>query len=327
MNKDGLLKSYKQYCNYGFSSDKKEDHIANRYYIAYGSNMCLERLKKRCADSQYVGTGTLSDYKLLFRKSASGFYASIDKSTEGEEVPVVVFKISKADETMLDRYEGCPTWYKKEKMTVVLSDGKSVKGIVYKLPEDTAKIGIPSNEYYKIISDAYKRLGLNEKVLERAFLFSFKRGDPRDLIINQVKPKTQQTTLSYNFTANNVYNYNVYDTYSEKPVKKSKKIETNYYDVIHRDSRQLFNEIRVKLQEEVFKMFSDEFNLGFSFKSQSLEVMDVASMETIFVIYNLEDNECFYIENTLMNDYADFDNVEDAVHYMKTSIYRAYEEV
>lgn len=327
MNKTAMIDMAKAICGWNnmTMTYNREDHIANRYYIAYGSNMCLERLKKRCADSEYVGTGILSDYKLLFRKSASGFYASIDKA-EKEEVPVVVFRISKADENMLDKYEGCPTWYRKEKMTVILSNGKSIKGIVYKLPEDSAKIGIPTNEYYNIISNAYKSLGLNEKVLERALLFSFKRGDPKDLLIN--KSTSRQQSLGYNYTAN--YNpsyktYKVSDTKKSKNKSNKKSLKSNYDTFYKRDSRQLFNEIRVRLQEEVDKVFPEEFDLGFSFKNQSLEVIDTESMETLFVIYNIENNECFYIENVLMNDYADFDLVDDAIAYMKDSINQSYE--
>ena len=49
------------------------------YYLAYGSNLSLERMAKRCPDAVVAGTAKIPGYRLLFKKSGSGFYATIEQ--------------------------------------------------------------------------------------------------------------------------------------------------------------------------------------------------------------------------------------------------------
>ena len=44
------------------------------YYAAYGSNMNLEEMKKRCPDAKHEGTGTIEGYELLFCGEAGRAY-------------------------------------------------------------------------------------------------------------------------------------------------------------------------------------------------------------------------------------------------------------
>ena len=80
-----------------------------RYVLAYGSNLCLERMKRRCPSSRVVGTSDIPGYRLLFKKSLTGAYATIEQDANWT-VPVVVYRISVSDELRLDRFEGCPTY-------------------------------------------------------------------------------------------------------------------------------------------------------------------------------------------------------------------------
>lgn len=43
------------------------------YYLAYGSNLSLERMAKRCPDAIAAGISKIPGYRLLFKKSGSGF--------------------------------------------------------------------------------------------------------------------------------------------------------------------------------------------------------------------------------------------------------------
>ena len=79
-------------------------------YIAYGSNMDEEQMKFRCPDSKLVGTGKIKNFRLMFKGSLSGNYATIEPE-KNFEVPVLIWKISAADEKKLDRYEGFPNFY------------------------------------------------------------------------------------------------------------------------------------------------------------------------------------------------------------------------
>ena len=40
-----------------------------RFYLAYGSNLSLERMKSRCPDAVALGTAVIPGYRLLFKKS------------------------------------------------------------------------------------------------------------------------------------------------------------------------------------------------------------------------------------------------------------------
>ena len=87
--------------------------VPSRYYLAYGSNLDMERMGKRCPYAVVVGTTEIMGYRLLFKKSKTGCYATIEQDAN-ESVPAVVWKLSEYDELLLDRYEGCPRYYYKK---------------------------------------------------------------------------------------------------------------------------------------------------------------------------------------------------------------------
>jgi hypothetical protein len=83
-----------------------------KFYLAYGSNLSLERMERRCPNAVAFGTAVIPGYRLLFKKSKTGSYATIEQDANSC-VPVLVYKISEYDEAMLDRYEGYPKFYYK----------------------------------------------------------------------------------------------------------------------------------------------------------------------------------------------------------------------
>lgn len=58
----------------------------SRYYLAYGSNLDMERMGKRCPYAVVVGTTEIKGYRLLFKKSKTGCYATIEQDAN-ESVP------------------------------------------------------------------------------------------------------------------------------------------------------------------------------------------------------------------------------------------------
>ena len=64
-------------------------------------------MQKRCSDAKFVSTAKIKGYRLEFKHSQSGSYATIEKSDK-HYVPAVIFEISDLDERCLDRYEGYP---------------------------------------------------------------------------------------------------------------------------------------------------------------------------------------------------------------------------
>ena len=49
------------------------------YYLAYGSNIDLDRMESRCPYARLVGTTTIPGHRLLFKKSKTGSYLTIEQ--------------------------------------------------------------------------------------------------------------------------------------------------------------------------------------------------------------------------------------------------------
>lgn len=136
-----------------------------RLYIAYGSNMNLEQMARRCPTAKVVGKTVLQGYELLFRGGNGGAVATVEKK-KGASVPMLVWELTPADEAALDRYEGFPYLYRKE-MVKVKIENKDTEVMVY-IMNDGRPLGTPSPYYYEVILDGYKLAGLDTDVLKRA---------------------------------------------------------------------------------------------------------------------------------------------------------------
>ena len=128
-------------------------------YIAYGSNMNVEQMSRRCPNAKPIGKTVLQNYKLVFKG-----VADIEKS-ESEEVPVVVWEITKECEKALDIYEGYPRLYRKEYVPILIN-GKTELAMVYVM--NYAKGAKPSEYYYNVIKQGYKDFDINTAPLEKA---------------------------------------------------------------------------------------------------------------------------------------------------------------
>lgn len=129
-------------------------------YVAYGSNINLEQMKYRCPNSVVVGTTMLKGYELQFK-----YHATIEPNKESE-VPVLLWELDSQDENYLDKYEGYPRYYRKEKLTIDFN-GNSVEAMVYVM-NGNIPLQSPSAEYYNIIEEGYKENGLDISYLETA---------------------------------------------------------------------------------------------------------------------------------------------------------------
>lgn len=141
-------------------------------YIAYGSNMNIDQMARRCPNAKLVGTGRLLGTYLSFY-----VHATVERAkAEDAYVPVAVWEIIQADEARLDRYEGFPNYYIKEEWPVQLDDGTATTGMIYLM--NLRRGNVPTEEYYHGIWDAYEELGLAdeiEMVLEPALRRAIRR--------------------------------------------------------------------------------------------------------------------------------------------------------
>ena len=140
--------------------------MSKKYYIAYGSNLSVEQMAHRCPDAKVAGMAAITDWKLVFR-----VHATIEPA-EGRTVPVLLWEISGRDERNLDHYEGYPVYYRKEDMTVTMTDldGKNpreITAMVY-LMNDGHPLREPWKGYLDTLAEGYQRFGFNPYQLELA---------------------------------------------------------------------------------------------------------------------------------------------------------------
>lgn len=145
-----------------------------KYYLAYGSNLNKEQMKRRCPTAVPVGSALIKDYRLLFKGSLTGAYLTIEKA-KGKSVPVGVWKINDSDELALDKYEGYPTFYYKKEIDIICMNAsgqqKPIKAFIY-IMDEKCKVNVPSNYYLRVCLDGYKDFNFDFKYIKEAYKVS-----------------------------------------------------------------------------------------------------------------------------------------------------------
>ena len=128
-------------------------------YFAYGSNLNLFQMKRRCKDSVFLKKYELKGYKLNFRSKYRA--ADIEKS-KNSVVPGALFEISKSDEKKLDVYEDYPILYKKLYF-------KYYNNIVMTyIMVNKTEFRYPTERYLNVVKQGYKDCNLNINFLIKA---------------------------------------------------------------------------------------------------------------------------------------------------------------
>ena len=128
-------------------------------YFAYGSNLNLFQMKRRCKDSIFLKKINLKDYRLTFR---SKYRAADIEPKKNSIVPGGLFDISKSDEKKLDIYEDFPNLYKKYYFYYY---GKKV--MTYTMIRKS-KFRYPTERYLNIVKRGYKDCDIDKKYLTKA---------------------------------------------------------------------------------------------------------------------------------------------------------------
>ena len=128
-------------------------------YFAYGSNLNLFQMKRRCKDSIFLKKINLKDFRLTFR---SKYRAADIEPKKNSIVPGGLFDISKSDEKKLDVYEDYPSLYRKFYFTYY---GKKV--MTYTMVIKTL-FKFPTERYLNIVKQGYKDCELDKKYLLKA---------------------------------------------------------------------------------------------------------------------------------------------------------------
>ncbi len=128
-------------------------------YFAYGSNLNLFQMKRRCKDSVFLKKYELKGYRLNFRSKYRA--ADIEKS-KNSLVPGALFEISKSDEKKLDVYEDYPILYKKLYFTYYN------KTVMTYIMVNKTEFRYPTERYLNVVKRGYNDCKLDMKYLKIA---------------------------------------------------------------------------------------------------------------------------------------------------------------
>ena len=130
-------------------------------YFAYGSNLNLFQMKRRCKDSVFLKKYELKGYRLNFRSKYRA--ADIEKS-KNSFVPGALFEISKSDEKKLDVYEDFPILYKKHYFYYY---GKKV--MTYTMVKKSP-FKFPTERYLNVVKKGYQDCKLDKRFLHLSLI-------------------------------------------------------------------------------------------------------------------------------------------------------------
>ena len=130
-------------------------------YFAYGSNLNLFQMKRRCKDSVFIKKYELQGYRLIFR---SKYRAADIEPKKNSIVPGALFDISKSDEKKLDVYEDFPVLYKK------LYFSYYNKKVMTYIMVNKTEFRYPTERYLNVVKRGYKDCKLDMKYLKIALL-------------------------------------------------------------------------------------------------------------------------------------------------------------
>jgi len=130
-------------------------------YFAYGSNLHLFQMKRRCKDSVFLKKIKLVDFKLTFR---SKYRAADIEPKKNSIVPGALFEISRSDEKKLDVYEDFPHLYSKHYFHYY---GKKV--MTYTMV-NKSPFRYPTERYLNVVKRGYKDCGLDFRYLKKALI-------------------------------------------------------------------------------------------------------------------------------------------------------------
>jgi len=129
-------------------------------YFAYGSNLNMVQMKKRCPDSIPISKVKLKGYKLVFNR-----VADIIESA-GDIVEGAVYEVSVRDLKNLDIYEGYPRLYERINIETIDAAGNVFKAFVYVMVNKG--IGESSEIYYNTIAQGFEDWGISKETLRKA---------------------------------------------------------------------------------------------------------------------------------------------------------------
>ena len=128
-------------------------------YFAYGSNLDVTQMLRRCPDATDPRAATLADHDWLINERGVATVEPLD----GAHVYGVLWQISDHDLTVLDSAEGVPIRYRRERMVVQTDDGPAEAWVYV---DHRVEPGAPRPGYLERIIDGAVHHGLPQRWLD-----------------------------------------------------------------------------------------------------------------------------------------------------------------
>lgn len=138
-------------------------------YFAYGSNMNLAAMRRRCPGAQAVGTVVLDGYRFFVGLDGWGSIAP----SSGDAVHGVLWRLTLRDIAALHTYELLHQGLYGVRHLPVRSDGRRVRAMIYVLRRRA--IGKPRPGYVEMIASAARAWKLPEPYVRSVERWSVSR--------------------------------------------------------------------------------------------------------------------------------------------------------
>lgn len=129
-------------------------------YFAYGANLNLATMGKRCPSAVPLRQTALNGWKMVFHGAADIVPAP------GGRVYGALYRITPADKAALDRYEGV----EHGTYTDILFEDEGATIFAYHMNLGTEKLSPPREKYLRIVQQGYLDWKLPDEQLRQALL-------------------------------------------------------------------------------------------------------------------------------------------------------------
>lgn len=137
--------------------------------FAYGSNLVLEQMTRRCPSAKVLSTAQLRDVRLDFAgysSSRRGAVATLSVR-KGAAVDGVLYRLTESDLLALDKHEGAPSFYVRAQTVAVTEARQLVPTHVYVLAAAERSYW-PSAHYLSLVREGYGQWGFSKGPIRRA---------------------------------------------------------------------------------------------------------------------------------------------------------------
>ncbi len=129
-------------------------------YLAYGSNLWHAQMQARCPGATLAATLLLPGWRLVLQQ-----YAGVEREA-GALCPVALWRVTPAHLEALDRFEGHPIAYRRDRLALPAPvDGETEAWIYHDV---SGRPGPPPDEYRLRLAKGYSDCGFDPAPLHAA---------------------------------------------------------------------------------------------------------------------------------------------------------------